>query len=81
VGAGQDGKSHFGFIVSGNSNVVISDLVVTFPADQPPLRLNYAFGQTGDQGDGFAANRGSVTDSWAQPSAHGGTLHRYALSN
>ncbi|WCR17505.1 hypothetical protein [Paracoccus alcaliphilus] len=47
-----------------------------------PLTLQYAFGQTGDPGDGFAANRGSLTDEWEHVSLHvpGNILHRYARS-
>ena len=38
------------------------------------------WGETGDRGDGYPANRGALTDSWAQTSrmVSGATLYRYA---
>ncbi|RMC33754.1 hypothetical protein [Paracoccus alkanivorans] len=88
----RDALNH-GFTIDGDSagavitDVSVSGVYATITLDIAPvdggsgLFLNYAYGQTGDPGDGFAANRGSITDSWSMESRHGGTLYRYALSN
>ncbi|WP_312529439.1 hypothetical protein [Paracoccus sp. (in: a-proteobacteria)] len=84
----RDPANH-GFALRGDaasiSSVTIAGLLATITLSTAPtgtdLHLDYAYGQTGDPGDGYAANRGSITDGWTQPSRHGGDLYRYALSN
>ena len=81
-----------GFTITGEAttavaitNVSVSGSFVTLTLDGVPDGapvLNYAFGQTGDPGDGYAANRGSLTDSWTAQSlaVSTETLYRYARS-
>ena len=63
--------------VSGTNALITMSAVPT-----GTLTVRYAFGRTGDQGNGYPANRGSLTDSWSQPSrmVSGATLYRYARS-
>ena len=86
----RDPAKH-GFTLSGVTNgatisgVSVAGNYATITLSAAPagtLTLNYAFGQTGDAGDGYAANRGSLTDSWSAESraVPGSTLHRYARS-
>ena len=73
--------TYMAFLFTGiNATAVISDLQIDLPAGYPQLQVRYAFGQTGDRGDGYPANRGSLTDSWSQASrmVPGTTLYRYA---
>ncbi|TGN68231.1 hypothetical protein E4L95_02165 [Paracoccus liaowanqingii] len=78
-----------GFCVDGVTNGAViasvevrgSDALLTMTADPTgTLTVRYAFGETGDRGDGFPCNRGSVTDSWSRPSltVTGTTLYRHA---
>ena len=63
--------------------VVGSAVAITMSAvPDGALTVDYAYGRSGDQGDGFTANRGSLTDSWSQASRmiSGETLYRYARS-
>lgn len=80
-----------GFAVDGVTNgatissVAVSGrnvLITMSAAPAGTLSVRYAFGETGDRGDGYSANRGSLTDSWSQPSrmVSGATLYRYARS-
>ena len=86
----RDPANH-GFAVDGVTNgatiasVAVSGTNVLITMSAAPagtLTVRYAFGRTGDQGDGYPANRGSLTDSWSQPSrmVSGATLYRYARS-
>lgn len=73
----RDSADH-GFAVDGVTNgatiesVSVAGSTVILAMTTAPLgeslTVRYAFGETGDRGDGFAANRGSLTDSWSQVS-------------
>ena len=86
----RDPANH-GFAVDGVANgatiasVAVSGTNARITMSAVPtgtLTVRYAFGRIGDQGDGYPANRGSLTDSWSQPSrmVSGATLYRYARS-
>lgn len=62
-----------------------SEATITLTSAMPAgaaVEGRYSWGRTGDQGDGYAANRGSLTDSWSTPWRldPSVTLYRYALS-
>ncbi|MDB6455225.1 hypothetical protein [Falsirhodobacter sp. 20TX0035] len=84
-------KHKHGFAVAGVTNgatiesVAVSgtNVLITMTAEPlGDLTVRYAWGQTGDRGDGFTANRGSLTDQWSQASrlVSGATHYRYARS-
>lgn len=84
----RDPANH-GFAVDGVTNgatiqsVAVSGqnaLITMSAAPAGTLTVRYAWGQTGDRGDGYPANRGSLTDNWSQASrmVPGATLYRYA---
>lgn len=85
-----DAAKH-GFALRGATNGVtitsasVDGLFVNLPLSAPPegdsLHLDYAFGETGDRGDGLAANRGTLHDGWSYASRTGATLRRFAYSN
>lgn len=85
----DDAVNH-GFTLSGDSNgaaissVSVSGKTAIIELSAAPSAgavLQYAFGQIGEAGDGFAANRGSIRDSWTEAGALSGTaLYRHALS-
>ena len=55
-------------------------LITMSAAPAGALTVRYAWGETGDRGDGYPANRGALTDNWSQASrmVPGATLYRYA---
>ena len=63
-GFAVDGATITAAAVSGRDVLLTLD---TVPAGD--LVVRYAYGQTGDRGDGYAANRGSLTDDWSAPSS------------
>lgn len=72
----RDAENH-GFAVDGIQNgaaitgVSVQGDMALIALDRPPrgvLALRYAWGETGDRGDGLPANRGSLTDGWEQDS-------------
>lgn len=84
-------QANHGFTLSGVTNgatitgVSVSGSYATITLSAAPtgnLTLSYAFGQTGDRGGGYAANHGTLTDSWSAESraVPGSTLRRYARS-
>jgi|GEM_PF-3034804 len=85
----RDPANH-GFTLTGSSPPAITGVTVSggyatitlAAAPTGGVTLNYAFGRSGDPGDGKPANRGSITDSWSQASAAvpGQTLYRFARS-
>ncbi|WP_435170848.1 hypothetical protein [Falsirhodobacter sp. 1013] len=86
----RDPANH-GFTVAGVTNgatiesVAVSGTSVLITMTAEPLgelTVHYAWGQTGDRGDGFTANRGSLTDQWSQASrlVSGATHYRHARS-
>lgn len=85
----QDAENH-GFSFAEQDAPQIStvaaekNFVVLHLKDEPkgPLTLQYAFGQRGERDDGYAANRGSLTDTWerASESTPGKILRRFARS-
>lgn len=87
-----DDPAAHGFSLLGNAGeariigVEIEGLTVRLTLSAHPagdVRLAYAFGASGDQGDDRPANRGSLRDDWGCPSLHDPsiTLRRHALSS
>lgn len=86
-----DDPGQHGFALEGDTGgaqilaVAAEGLAVQLTLDREPtgpFRLCYAFGQTGDRGDGLPANRGCLRDNWSRPALHDPavTLYRRALS-
>lgn len=78
-----------GFAVDGVTNgatvssVAVNGKNVLITMSAAPvgsLTVRYAWGETGDRGDGYPANRGALTDNWSQASrmVPNATLYRYA---
>ena len=81
VTAAAAAGSYLAFLFTGiNATADITNLQIDLPTGYPALSVRYAWGETGDRGDGYPANRGSLTDSWSQASrmVPGATLYRYA---
>ena len=83
---------NLGFALRGATNGVtittatISGKDVTLTLSGVPtgtLHLDYAYGATGDRGDGYVANRGAIRDSYgrAHPTNPEKTLRRWAVSS
>ncbi|MCJ8139556.1 SwmB domain-containing protein [Falsirhodobacter halotolerans] len=86
------GEHGFTVLVNGTPVAITSAAVssgtfvnLTLATDLPAsaeIEVRYAWGASGDRGDGFAANRGKLRDGWGQVSRYDPavTLRRYALS-